>query len=284
MSAAAAMRYADLGWPVLPCWWIEHSCCGCGEACSSPGKHPLVRHGLKDATVDPAVIMRWWRRWPKANVAIATGERAGLFVVDVDGATGERSLVELVRRHGPLPDAYPMQWTGGGRGGWQAFFAWPAGRSVRNSAGRLGPKLDVRANGGYVVVPPSVTTEPYRWADDRAPWHLSVEPAPAWLVELLDPPAPPRSAWQPPNRARGSAYALAALRGALERAANAPAGQRNDTLNASAHSLFGLVAAGDLDRDIVACGLEQAAIHAGQIGREIGATIRSAARARGVAL
>jgi hypothetical protein len=129
-----------------------------------------------------------------------------------------------------------------------------------------------------------VTTKAYRWADDRAPWDLPLEPAPAWLIDLLDPPAPPRSAWQPPKRARGSAYALAALEGALERAASARDGQRNDQLNASAHSLFGLVAAGDLDRDVVARGLDRAAVHAGLSGREIGATIRSAARAQGVAL
>jgi putative DNA primase/helicase len=91
----AAMRYAEFGWPVLPCWWIDSGGCACGEACSSPGKHPLgraVRHGLRNATVDPAAIVRWWRRWPRANIAIATGERAGLFVLDVDGMKASAPL------------------------------------------------------------------------------------------------------------------------------------------------------------------------------------------------
>jgi Bifunctional DNA primase/polymerase, N-terminal len=159
-----------------------------------------------------------------------------------------------------------MQWTGGGRGGWQVFLARPTGRDIRNSAGRLGPRIDVRGNGGYVVVAPSATTEPYRWADDRSPWHLPLEPAPAWLVELLDPPAP-SCAWQPPKRVRGSAYSLAALKGALTRAATAPAGRRNDQLNASAHSLFGLVASGDLDCNLVARGLKEAGVAAGLVDR-----------------
>jgi hypothetical protein len=68
---------------------------------------------------------------------VATGPKSGIFVLDVDGPEGEQALVALEQRHGPLPDLYPMQWTGGGRGGWQAFFAWPEGRTIRNSAGRL---------------------------------------------------------------------------------------------------------------------------------------------------
>jgi hypothetical protein len=129
---AAAMRYAEFGWPVLPCWWLENGRCACREACSSPGKHPLglaVRHGLNDATLDRAVIAAWWRCWPQANIAIATGARSGVFVLDVDGHAGERSLVQLEREHGPLPDCYPMQWTGGGRGGWQGFLRGQPGET-----------------------------------------------------------------------------------------------------------------------------------------------------------
>ena len=90
---AAAMRYAEFGWPVLPCWWLEDGRCACREACSSPGKHPLglaVRHGLNDATLDRAVIAAWGRCCPKANIAIATGARSGVFVLDLDGHAGER--------------------------------------------------------------------------------------------------------------------------------------------------------------------------------------------------
>jgi hypothetical protein len=107
---------------------------------------------------------------------------------------------------------------------------------------------------------------------------------PAWMVDLLDPPEQPHNPWTPPNPTRGSAYAAAALKGALSRVATAANGQRNDQLNASAHSLFGLVATGELDREIVVRGLEQAAVAAGLVGIEIGRTIRSAAKAQGVAL
>jgi hypothetical protein len=196
--------------------------------------------------------------------------------------------VALERQHGPLSELYPQQWTGGGRGGWQAYFAWPGKREIRNSVCKLGRGLDVRGEDGYAIVPPSRTAGAYRWAEDRDPWFLPPESAPAWLVDLLDPPpAPepqrPRSwAADPHQPARGSAYALKALRSELALVAIALTGRRNDQLNASAHALFRLVASGDLDRDIVERGLSDAAAHAGLPEREISATIQSAARARGL--
>jgi hypothetical protein len=60
-----------------------------------------------------------------------------------------------------------------------AFFGYPAEQEVRNSAGKLGPGLDVRGEGGYVVVPPSRTRGAYEWLD-RAPLA-----APSWLLECL---------------------------------------------------------------------------------------------------
>jgi hypothetical protein len=75
MDAIHALEYADHGWPVLPLWWpLGGHVCACERAdCAKPGKHPLSRHGLHDASTDPAVIRRWWTRWPEANVGIRTG-------------------------------------------------------------------------------------------------------------------------------------------------------------------------------------------------------------------
>jgi hypothetical protein len=252
--------------------------------CRPGDKIPLLKDWPARATTDPDTIKEWWRQWPDVNVAVATGPESGIAVLDVDGPEGERSLADLERQYSPLPDAYPMQWTGGGRGGWQAFFAYPAGRKVGNSAGRLGPKLDTRGDRGFVLVPPSRTSYAYAWGAERSIWHVPLPPMPAWMVDLLDPPEQPHNPWTPPNPTRGSAYAAAALKGALSRVATAANGQRNDQLNASAHSLFGLVATGELDREIVVRGLEQAAVAAGLVGIEIGRTIRSAAKAQGVAL
>jgi Bifunctional DNA primase/polymerase, N-terminal len=93
MSAAiaSALGYTGCGLPVLPIWWCrEDGSCACGEPLGSkhkPGKHPiapLVPHGVKNATLDQRTIESWWRRYPLANVAIASGGNARLVVVDID--------------------------------------------------------------------------------------------------------------------------------------------------------------------------------------------------------
>ena len=145
--------------------------------CEPGGKTPLTYNGLWDASADSRRIEAWWRRWPYANVGVPAGEHSGLLVLDVDPRDGgPQSLAALQRAHGPLPRTARART---GSGGAHFYFQYPAGEEVRNSAGRLGPGLDVRGEGGYVVVPPSRTRSAYEWLD-RAP------PAdPAWLLMCL---------------------------------------------------------------------------------------------------
>lgn len=286
-EARPIARYVALGWRMVPIWPMRSGKCACGNVdCRSPGKHPIGRlapHGVEDASADPATIKRWKAAVHDLNWAVATGPASGILVIDVDGPVGDAALGDLELKHGALPPA-PWQTTGGGRGGRQLFFAYPSGRTIRNSAGVLGPKVDVRGAGGYCVVPPSVTREPYRW--QVAPWSLPAPDLPAPWVDVLDPPVPaPRAAWSAPSgctsgtRAR---YARKAFESELSLVACAPAGRRNDQLNASAHALYRLVASGDLPAGLVLDGLTAAAGHCGLDRREAMATILSAARARGV--
>jgi hypothetical protein len=152
--------------------------------CEPGGKRPLTHNGFWDASVDLRRVEAWWGRWSGANLGIPTGERSGLLVLDIDPAAGGlESLAVLERKHGLLPKSAKAR-TGGG--GTHVFFVYPAREVVRNSAGRLGPGLDVRGEGGYVVVPPSRTRGAYEWLD-RAPLAQ-----PAWLLGCLR-AASPRS-------------------------------------------------------------------------------------------
>jgi len=164
----SALWYAELGYAVFPC---------------APGrKVPMTEHGLRDATTDAEQITQWWTRHPDANVAIRTD---GLLVIDVDGEKNAwpgnepDKLADL--------DASPLSLTP--HGGRQYFSRQPEGHAWRNTAGRLAQRVDSRANGGYVLVAPSVVDgKAYRWLEDH---ELSASPQclpepPAWLVELLD--------------------------------------------------------------------------------------------------
>jgi hypothetical protein len=102
----AALVYASVGWPVFPVAGIVSDVCGCWlrSPCTHPGNHPLLRNGLHGATVAPRLIDRWCQLWPWAGVAIATGARSALVVIDVDpGHGGERSLAELEQRGVRVP-------------------------------------------------------------------------------------------------------------------------------------------------------------------------------------
>lgn len=288
-EARPIARYAALGWRMVPIWPMRSGRCGCGaDPCPhKPGKHPvgwLAPKGVHSASNNPATLKAWRAAVPDLNWAVATGPASGVLVVDVDGPAGDQALANLEAKHGALPPA-PWQVTGGGRGGRQIFFAWPEGRTVKNKIGTLGPKLDLKSAGGYCLISPSITRQPYVW--QVAPWGLAAPELPAAWIDLLDPPAAapaPRPAWsapagQQPGRPR---YARKAFESELALVACAPAGRRNDQLNASAHALYRLVASGDLPGGLVLDGLTAAAGHCGLDRREALATISSAAKARGV--
>src|SRR5712664_4067730 len=88
-----ALAYAKMGMPVFPLHEIVSCDCSCGRTpCSSMGKHPRTKNGVKDATINPGQIEQWWTQWPTANIGIATGipegATSGLYVVDVDSLKG----------------------------------------------------------------------------------------------------------------------------------------------------------------------------------------------------
>lgn len=173
----AALAYAARGWRVVPI---------------APGtKYP---RGLdawqRAATTDPDTIRAWWTGLYQGHgVGIATGRASGLWVLDVDvadGKAGDETLADLQARHGQLPDT-PTSITGSG--GAHLLFAWHPDHDVRNSAStRLGPGLDIRGEGGFIVAPPTVHPNGTRYEWDAATEHLELAAAPEWLYELLAPP------------------------------------------------------------------------------------------------
>lgn len=169
-----ALAYASIGFAVFPL---------------TPGsKRPIAgSNGLKDATTDITQIGLWWgRQYPDANIGIATGERSGIVVLDVDvkhGASGAASLAALIAEHSTLPPT-PEQTTP--TGGTHYLFRYAPG--VRNSAGKLGPGLDIRGDGGYIAAAPSITNDGvYAWRNLLDLDVMPIAPMPEWLLKLLRP-------------------------------------------------------------------------------------------------
>jgi hypothetical protein len=258
--------------------------------CVPGGKRPALRGNWQDlATASPDQIHAWWARAPY-NIGVACGP-SGLVVIDLDIPHGEQpgarpastvdgtdALAALCARHGqpyPLP-TYAVDTPSGGC---HLYYAAPAGR-VRNSAGRLGPLIDVRAGGGYVIGAGShVGERVYRARDERAP-----VPLPRWIADQLEdePPLATSAGSVPvPRGAPGTAYAMTALREETRLVATAQPGTRNDTLNRAAFSLGQLAAAGLLPPLAVVSALASAAERAGLPTGEARRTIRSGLTAGG---
>ncbi len=198
-----AMYYILMGWKVLPLHTIADGRCTCGKAdCASPGKHPATASGVKDATTDEAAVRRWFEGGASYNIGIAAGRDTGMVILDVDPKNGGNESIGQFK----LPRTMEVITGSGGR---HYYFAYPKEGQVRNSVNKLAPGLDVRADGGYVVAPPSVHASggEYRWAID--PRTVELAACPKFIV---------KSSQKPEVRSQNTDDEVI------------PEGQRNDTL------------------------------------------------------
>ncbi len=186
---AASMLQAALFWardndvPVFPLHSAFDGICSCpeGSECKRAGKHPLTRNGLKDATTNERQVRLFWTQHPHANIGGRMGGELRLFAVDSDPRHGgDLSLHDLTEAHGP-------EWldtlnNGTGGNGDHFLYHYPEDVEIRNSTSKLGPGLDVRGEGGYIVLPPSlhVSGRVYRLKNTTP-----VREALPWLIEAL---------------------------------------------------------------------------------------------------
>jgi hypothetical protein len=175
-----ATYYISQRWQVLPLHTIVNGKCTCKTpSCESPGKHPyspLVPNGSKDATTNRQTIEQWFNGKTPLNIGICAGKNSGLVLLDVDPEHGGR---ESLKTYPKITDTLEVTT---GSGGSHYYFRHPQNQEVRNSAGKLGPGLDVRGHHGYVVAPPSkhISGGTYKWVIDPRAVELST--CPEWII------------------------------------------------------------------------------------------------------
>lgn len=194
-----ALHYAAAGLPVVPLHGInKRGTCTCGKSnCSTPGKHPRTKHGLKEATTDEEQIRKWWseKRWPNASI----GGVGGKFIcLDIDAKSdGFNSLEELIADNAPLPDTAVVQ-TGeyGGERGLHYWFRMPEDEMVSSRAG-IRPGVDIRCYNGYAVMPPSEhkTGVRYEWLEGEG--IETAAEVPEWILDLVPEAIMGDSNWEP---------------------------------------------------------------------------------------
>lgn len=175
-----ALAYAEKGWPVFPVHTMRAGKCSCGDGnCQHPAKHPMTTKGFKDATTDAEQIRSWWTQWPDANIGYAPP--AGVVVLDVDinhdlGKYGDETLSNWTEEQGAMPETV-LCLTGGG--GLQYYLTTP--KRVSNRTNLL-PSIDVRTQGGYVILPPSMHKSGRRYE-----WEASSDPEDTPMAVIPDP-------------------------------------------------------------------------------------------------
>lgn len=267
-----ALAYAQRGWHVFPL--------------RPDDKRPAIRDWENAATTDPQRIhAAWTGPYSRSGIGIACGP-SRLVVVDLDTAKGDTPaepwnlpgivdgadvLAALYERHG---DRFPAGTTPTARtasGGMHLYHQAPE-QEVRNSASKVGWKVDVRAAGGYVVAPPSTAAGlPYTWETTPVSAPL---PLPAWLLDLLLPKPRPVAPRVPP---RGRP--VDSLAGLVRFVLEAQQGERNSRLYWAACRALELVREGRADAHAVFGALVDAGTHIGLSQAEAEQTVRSADRA-----
>lgn len=164
-----AVELGQGGWRVLPL--------------RAGGKVPVLADWPEAASADEETIRQWFGKYKSANIGIALGR--GQLVIDTDKKhNGETRLQELEAKLGPLPQTVMVKT---GSGGFHRYFTYPTETKVGNRASLNGPGqpgVDIRAEGGQVVAPPSVNGggRAYEWYGD-----CPIAPLPQkWLDFIAD--------------------------------------------------------------------------------------------------
>lgn len=200
----AALDYAAAGFAVIP---VKRS-----------DKAPYTPNGVKDASTEPRTIRAWWAQWPDANVAIACGRPSGnVFVIDIDikpeeGKHGDVSIHEWQAVHGDFPNTV-VQITGSG--GLHRFFHFDRISDYLNKVETI-PGVDIRGDGAYVVVAPSIYEDgrTYKWQNEVSILDtVEISEANQSVIDLLE------------RYKRGAKNTSAPVEKSLM---HVPKGQRND--------------------------------------------------------
>lgn len=168
-----ALKYQSYGWHVFPVHTIRDGKCSCGHAdCENPGKHPMTRNGLTDASNDIEQIKAWWAKWPDANIGVVTGALSGIVVIDIDNHLEARGFLEK----NEFPNT-AMQRTGRAGGNGRHIIYKHPGVPIKSWSKKI-PGIDSRGEGGYFIAPPSLHA-----SGNRYEWMTDPE-----LVEIADCP------------------------------------------------------------------------------------------------
>lgn len=170
--------------PLIPVYGIKDGICECskGKNCTHPGKHPRIKDWRNKATTDRGLIQNWLNIWPNSNWAVLTGAETGIIIIDVDPRNGgHESLETLAEKYPEILNSFHVL-TGGG--GLHIYLAHPGG-TIKSRPTDL-PGIDIKADGGAAVIPPSLHASGNRYhASDKFSLN-DIVPCPPGMLDYLN--------------------------------------------------------------------------------------------------
>ncbi|TDU89172.1 bifunctional DNA primase/polymerase-like protein [Kribbella voronezhensis] len=285
----AALEAATHGWPVFMLARSKRPVANCTPCHTATDHDPatcghLTCHGFYAATTDPHRVAAIIAAVPYGQLALRAGAVSGLLVVDVDPAHGGTTSMTNLVNDGLLPRTLRVIT---GSGGQHLYYRHP-GHPMPSRPMPGHPGIDIKADGGYVVLPPSIhhrTGLPYRWATTSTPDTAEMPPA---LITACLPPAPadpatPRTSLVTTRPGGGISHPDKLLDSLLDAVRRAPQGKRRTTLYGAARGAARMVAAGAIEQTTALAALTYAGHQAAQSDRDIKAAIAGGFRDEGIA-
>jgi hypothetical protein len=248
---AKALALARQGLPIFPCRCVD--------------KRPLTQNGFKDASSDPELVQRWWALWPRAYIGAPTGDKFAVIDLDLQYVEA-RSWLETNRARLPLTRTHVTK--SGGR-----HLLFKPSSKVGCTTSKLGPHIDTRGQGGYVIWWPACGFDVMHGGE--------LAEVPGWVLHALAPSPTNVIPFPTPARKFSANKSDARVQGLVATVANAREGERNSLLFWAAMRINDMLAGREIDRMAGAnalAALAQAAFGTGLARAEIMRTIASAAR------
>jgi hypothetical protein len=184
VAMTSALQYAQRGLFVFPIYEPAAGLNGCscrkGQDCTGVGKHPRTHTGFNAASRNEEQITKWWTKYPNANIGVATGKDSNVVVVDIDDRNGGSDTLDALLLE--VGEPFPITLTAITGNGIHYYFLAPE-QPIKSQSGALGSGIDIKAEGGYVVAPPSLhpSGRNYEFIDPDA----GIAELPVWILNLL---------------------------------------------------------------------------------------------------
>jgi hypothetical protein len=249
-TLSAALEVAAGGFPVFPVKLCPDACLRCSIC-----KAPATPHGFHDASSDPDQIRQLWSQHPGALIGMPTGEVSDVDVLDLDCAKEPAAVVWWMSHRNRIPLTRTHQ---SGNGGLHLLFRHHG--LSRTGNGRVGPGVDVKANGGYIVWWPAYGR--------KLVLDVPISEWPDWLIDHQQ----PKIYAMPSLRAKTPQ----GLEGVANFVASRPEGERNCSTFWGFCRAYEAVLDGVISESEAVSTLTGAALRSGLPENEIRAIARSA--------